>query len=122
MDPLLTPAAGAAPAAGAPEDKVRAQAEAAAQKFEAFFITEMLRQMRRTTREMAADDSASNQRINEDMLDMADGRTADTLAGQRAFGIADAILRQLLPPQAPGVTAAVDRAFKPGAKPVASAE
>jgi Rod binding domain-containing protein len=31
------------------------------------------------------------------MLDMADNLVADQLAGKRAFGVADAILRQLLP-------------------------
>jgi flagellar protein FlgJ len=31
------------------------------------------------------------------MLDLADTMVADKMAGQRAFGIADAILRQLLP-------------------------
>jgi Rod binding domain-containing protein len=34
------------------------------------------------------------------MLDMADNMVADQMAGRRAFGVADAILRQLLP--APG--------------------
>jgi flagellar protein FlgJ len=32
------------------------------------------------------------------MLDMADKLLAGHMAGQRAFGVADAILRQLLPP------------------------
>lgn len=96
MNPIQTNSSAAAPAAGE-ADKVRAQAEAAAQKFEAFFITEALRQMRRATREMAGEDSVFRDRINDDMLDMADTQVADALAAQRAFGIADAILRQVLP-------------------------
>ncbi|AKJ30345.1 rod-binding protein [Caldimonas brevitalea] len=91
----------AAPAAGT-GDEARAKVEAAAQKFEAFFITEVLRQMRRTTREMSGEDSVFHNRINQDMLDMADGQMADSLSGQRAFGIADAILRQLLPAEGAG--------------------
>ena len=75
----------------------RAKATEAAVKFESFFIGHMLHQMRSGTRELAADDSVFKDKINEDMLDMADNLVADQLAGQRAFGVADAILRQLLP-------------------------
>lgn len=75
----------------------RAKVEKAAVKFEAMFIGEMLKQMRRTTREFAGDDSVYKDRIAGDMLDMADTAVADSLAGQRAFGIADAILKQLIP-------------------------
>jgi flagellar protein FlgJ len=44
------------------------------------------------------------------MLDMADNLVADQLAGKRAFGVADAILRQLLPaaPAAPATTVALN--------------
>lgn len=79
------------------DDRQRAQAEAAAEKFEGYFITEMLRQMRRSARAFAeADDSAAH-RTNEDMLDLAYVQLGEVLASQRAFGIADLILRQLLP-------------------------
>jgi flagellar protein FlgJ len=57
----------------------------------------MLHQMRSTTRELAADDSVFKDKVNADMQDMADNLLAGQIAGQRAFGIADAILRQLLP-------------------------
>lgn len=73
------------------------QATEAAEKFESFFIAETLRQMRRSTREMAAEDSVFKDRVNEDMLDLADTLVADAMASQRAFGIADVLLRQLLP-------------------------
>ncbi|TFW23610.1 rod-binding protein [Duganella callida] len=95
-----------APAPAQPGDTVdpayRAKATEAAVKFESFFIGHMLHQMREGVKTLAADDSPSKDRINDDMLDMADNLVADQLAGRRAFGVADAILRQLLPqPAAP---------------------
>jgi len=75
----------------------RAKATAAAVQFEGFFISQMLKQMRSGTRELAADDSVFKDPTNADMQDMADGLMANQMASQRAFGIADVILRQLLP-------------------------
>lgn len=83
--------------AGAGDPAYRAKATTAALQFEGFFIAQMLHQMRASTRQMAADDSAAKDPVNQDMLDLADTMVADKMAGQRAFGIADAILRQLLP-------------------------
>ena len=74
-----------------------AKATRAAVEFESFFISQMLHQMRSTTREMAGADSVFKDPVDGDMLDMADKLLAGQIAGQRAFGIADAILRQLLP-------------------------
>lgn len=85
------------PAGDAVDARYRARAEAAAEKFEAFFISMMLKQMRSVTRELADEDSVFRSRINQDMLEVADGKLAEAMAGQRAFGIADVILRQLLP-------------------------
>jgi flagellar protein FlgJ len=99
LNPLL-------PRAGAPLDAVTpaaaeeahvAQATKAAVEFESFFISQMLKDMRATTREMADEDSVFKDKVNQDMQDMADGILAKQMAGQRAFGVADAILRQLLP-------------------------
>ena len=84
-------------AATSADPRYAAKATEAAVKFEAFFISHMLRQMRSGTREMAGEDSVFKDPINSDMLEMADNLVADKMAGQRAFGIADAILRQLLP-------------------------
>lgn len=78
----------------------RAKATEAAVKFESFFIGHMLHQMRSGTRVLADEDSALNNKVNQDMLDMADNLVADQLAGRRAFGVADVILRQLLPQSA----------------------
>ncbi|QGZ38451.1 flagellar protein FlgJ [Pseudoduganella flava] len=87
-----------APAAADPQEAAyRKKAEEAAVKFESFFIGHMLKQMRNSTKELAAEDSIYKNSINSDMLDMADGMVADQMAHQRAFGVADAILRQLLP-------------------------
>ena len=86
---------------GQPADTVdpayRAKATEAAVKFESFFIGHMLHQMRSGVRVLADEDSAMNNKVNQDMLDMADNLVADQIAGRRAFGVADAILRQLLP-------------------------
>ncbi|HWJ93191.1 MAG TPA: rod-binding protein [Telluria sp.] len=84
-------------ASAAPDPAYVAKATRAAVEFESFFISHMLHQMRSTTREMAPEDSALRDKVNGDMLDMADDLVAGKMAGQRAFGIADAILRQLLP-------------------------
>jgi flagellar protein FlgJ len=98
----------------------RARIEEAARKFEGFFIAEVLRQMRRSTRELAGEDGMFQNRVNDDMLDMADTLVADSLAGQHAFGIADVILRQLLPGTAgPAASVPLPGAFKPAAAAVA---
>lgn len=92
-EPAIRAAADADP--GSPE--YRAKALEAAEKFEAYFVAQMLQQMRRITRELSGDEESFSARANEDMLDMADMMVADTLARQRAFGIADIVLRQVLP-------------------------
>ena len=74
-----------------------ANATKAAVEFESFFISQMLKDMRSTTREMADEDSVFKDKVNQEMQDMADGILSKQMAGQRAFGVADAILRQLLP-------------------------
>jgi len=87
----------AAPAPQTEEAHYRDKATNAAVKFESFFIAQTLHKMRDATKAMADDDSIYKDSINSDMLDMADNMVADQLAGRRAFGVADAILRQLLP-------------------------
>jgi flagellar protein FlgJ len=99
FDPSL-PRPGADTGKPADDPVYAAKATKAAVEFESFFIANMLKQMRAGTREMAAEDSVFKDPVNRDMQDMADGMMATQMAGQRAFGIADAILRQLLPPKA----------------------
>jgi len=91
----------AAPAPQTDASRYHAKATEAAVKFESFFIAQTLHKMRDATKAMADDDSIYKDSINSDMLDMADNMVADQLAGRRAFGIADAILRQLTPPAQP---------------------
>lgn len=113
-DETVAPAAGPAYAA---------RATRAALQFEGFFIAHMLHQMRAGAHAMAGEDSMFKDPASNDLLDMADNMLADKMAGQRAFGIADAILRQLLPQQAglaapPGLPlpgAAQDAALNGGA-------
>jgi len=90
----VAPAADAAPTA---DPAYVAKVTKAAVDFESFFISNMLHQMRETTRDIAPDDSPLKDKVNQDMQDMADKQLAGNIASQRAFGVADAILRQLLP-------------------------
>jgi flagellar protein FlgJ len=96
LAPLAAP--GAAPAPAGDEDaRYRAEATAAARKFESFFISQMLKDMRAGTRAIAPEGSVFKNAVNDDMQQYADSLVADQMAGTRAFGIADVILRQLLP-------------------------
>ena len=114
-------AAKPAAAASAEDQRIRARASDAAVKFEAHFIKQMIGQMRSSTRVLAGEDAEhSSRRINEPMNDLADGLVADSLAEQRSFGIADLILKQVLP-QA-GAASAVHLSSAPGASPSNKAE
>ena len=87
-----------APVAAAAVDPVYAKkATQAAVDFESFFIQNMLHQMRESAKTLAPEDSPLKDPVNSDMLDMADKMLAGHMANQRAFGVADAILKQLLP-------------------------
>lgn len=85
------------------DDAVRARIEDAAQKFEGMFIQQMLKTMRAGTGALAGEDGFLRQDPDNPLLGLADQLMADQLAGQRAFGIADMLLRQLVPaaPAAP---------------------
>lgn len=80
-----------------PDDAVRARIEDAAQKFEGMFIQQMLKTMRAGTGALAGEDGFLRQDPDNPLLGLADQLMADQLAGQRAFGIADMLLRQLYP-------------------------
>jgi flagellar protein FlgJ len=86
-----------APAANAPDPAYVKKATQAAVDFESFFIANMLHQMRESAKALAPEDSPLKDPVNSDMLDMADKLLSGHMAGQRAFGVADAILKQLLP-------------------------
>jgi flagellar protein FlgJ len=88
----------AAIAPAAPDAAMAKKVTKAAIDFESFFISNMLHQMRETQRTIAPEDSPYKDKVNQDMQDMADNTLAGSIANQRAFGIADAILKQMLPP------------------------
>ena len=92
----VAPAANQPDPASADRAYVKKATEAAV-AFESFFISHMLQQMRESAKALAPEDSPLKDPVNSDMLDMADKMLAGHMAGQRAFGVADAILRQLLP-------------------------
>lgn len=102
------------PAVQPASPEYRRKAGAAAEQFEAQFVREMFKQIRKTTREIAGEDSIFANSINGDMMDFADGAVADQLAKQRVFGVANAILRQLLPEEGGNIH------LKNGGAPVAS--
>ncbi|RCW70468.1 flagellar biosynthesis protein FlgJ [Pseudorhodoferax soli] len=97
-----TPIANGAPGAK-PDDAVRARIEDAALKFEGMFIQQMLKTMRQGSGALAGENGFLRQDPDDPLLGFADQLMADQLAGQRAFGIADMLLRQLYPsaPAAP---------------------
>ena len=113
---LQAPLAGAGTAA---DTSYKAKATDAAVKFEGYFISQMLHQMRSGASALAPKDSAENDSSDSQMLDMVDNMVADKMAGQRAFGVADMILRQLLPP-APALATPADKAKVPHMNKVAA--
>src|SRR5471032_2882621 len=76
----------------------RARATEAALKFESYFIGSLLHKMRSATAALADPSSPLKNPVNSDMLDLTNNLVADQLASQRSFGIANTILRQILPP------------------------
>lgn len=96
-DDKVTAAANGTAAAAAPDPAYVAKATKAAVEFESFFISHMLHQMRESQRTIAPEDSPTKDKVNQDMTDMVDNMLAGNMANQRAFGVADAILKQILP-------------------------
>lgn len=77
------------------QDEEARQLAAAAVKFEAFFVAQMLQQMRQATAALADEDGALRRQPNQAPLALADQAVADALAQGRAFGIADMLVRQM---------------------------
>ena len=98
-----------APAATAPDADTVQRLTAAAVKFESFFVAQMMKQMRQATAALADPGSAINQRVNDSTLALAEQAVADGLAGQRAFGIADVLVRQMLPAAPASTSSAATR-------------
>lgn len=83
------------PAVSAQADQDLIRLQQAAVKFEAFFVAQMMEQMRKATAALADKDSALNDQVNQAPLAMADNAVADALSAQGAFGIADVLVRQM---------------------------
>lgn len=97
---------GAAPA-GDTDAVARARVEDAAQRFEGLFIHQMLKTMRQAGESLAGDEALFRRNTDNPLLGLADQLVADQLAGQKAFGIADLLTRQLLPLNATAPEAAL---------------
>jgi flagellar protein FlgJ len=82
---------------GGAEPDPNAKVHKAAEQFEAHFIKQLMAHMREATCALADDDSPLKSKFNEGMFDVTDGLVADSLASQRAFGIADMLIKQLQP-------------------------
>jgi flagellar protein FlgJ len=80
-----------------PDAVQRAKVEKAAVQFEGLFIHQMLKEMRKSAQQIAGDDGIFKDQSGSGLLDLADTMLADSMASQRAFGIADTIVRQMLP-------------------------
>lgn len=81
----------------ATDGKVAAQPsalEAAAEQFEALFLQQVLKQMRKAGDVLAADNPMRSRELDT-MRDFYDGMLADTLATKRQTGIADLLVKQL---------------------------
>lgn len=93
--PDTTPRDAQLPIANAQTEQDLARLRQAAVKFEAFFVAQMMEQMRKATAALADKDSALNDQVNQAPLAMADNAVADALSAQGAFGIADVLVRQM---------------------------
>ncbi len=68
--------------------------DAAAEQFEALFLQQVLKQMRKAGDVLAADNPMRSRELDT-MRDFYDGMLADTLASKRQTGIADLLVQQL---------------------------
>lgn len=70
------------------------QLKVAAEQFEALFLQQVLKQMRKAGDVLAAESSMRSRELNT-MRDFYDGMMAETLAGKSQMGIADLLVKQL---------------------------
>ncbi|MGL6072154.1 flagellar biosynthesis protein FlgJ [Craterilacuibacter sp.] len=88
------------PPPAAADEAWRQKAIAAAEAFEAVFVREMLKDMDKGTQAIGGEEGLFGKPAGNELSGVAQMAVADQLARSRAFGVADAILRQLLPPTA----------------------
>lgn len=72
----------------------KAALDIAAEQFEAMFLQQVLKQMRKASDVLAADNPLRSREMDT-MRDFYDGVLADTLATKRQTGIADMLVKQL---------------------------
>jgi flagellar protein FlgJ len=108
-DPIRAAATDGAAQTDLASPAYRAKLTQAAEKFEGFFVNQILQQMRKSMRDIDPDEATNSKHGEDDMVDMSDTLLAESLSQRHAFGVADALLRQLLPNRQPGQTSAVDR-------------
>ncbi|AOJ06008.1 peptidoglycan hydrolase [Burkholderia mayonis] len=84
----------------------RRKAVGAAEQFEALFIAQLIREMRKSIREISPEGSLLRDPVNGGLTDFVDAAVTQSLASRRAFGIADFILRQIAPDALPDRAAA----------------
>ncbi|AJX34752.1 peptidoglycan hydrolase [Burkholderia oklahomensis] len=84
----------------------RRKAVGAAEQFEALLIAQLIREMRKSIREISPEGSLLRDPVNGSLTDFVDAAVTQSLASRRAFGIADFILRQIAPDALPGRAAA----------------
>ena len=95
-----------APLGAQPQAKAKAELQQAATAFEAIFMRQMIGAMRSASLAEGLTDSG----VTEQFRDMADARTADSMAESGGFGIAQLLMRQLGPTVAPAPAAETDGA------------
>ncbi|MCL6262286.1 flagellar biosynthesis protein FlgJ [Craterilacuibacter sp. RT1T] len=76
------------------------KAAQAAEAFEAVFVREMFKDMDKGTQAIAGEQGLFNKGSGSELSGIAQMAVADQIARSRAFGVADAILRQLTPASA----------------------
>jgi len=91
-NPSAMPANGSI--AGQPGNGQKAALDIAAEQFEAMFLQQVLKQMRKASDVLAADNPLRSREMDT-MRDFYDGVLADTLATKRQTGIADMLVKQL---------------------------
>jgi peptidoglycan hydrolase FlgJ len=77
--------------------KYREKLEEAAVQFEGMFIAHLLAEMRKATEQLSPDGANASNKPGAGLLDHAYRLVADDIAQQRAFGIADVLVAQMLP-------------------------
>lgn len=82
------------PGEGINDPAPNGQLEMAAEQFEALFLQQVLKQMRKAGDVLSADSPLRSRELDT-MRDFYDGVLAETLAGRKQTGIADMLVRQL---------------------------